>query len=51
MINTVLLAAIAGMMIGKWVIEPLIDIYRSRKDMVTFEMMWDKNNWYDKDNG
>ncbi len=47
MINTVLLSMIAGMMIGKWIIEPLIDIYRERKDRVTFEMMWDKNNWQD----
>lgn len=53
MINTVLLAAIVGMMIGKWVIEPLIDIYREHKELATFEMMWDKNNWYDneKSNG
>ena len=44
---------IAGMMIGKWIVEPLIDIYRERKELATFEMMWDKANWYDdkKNNG
>jgi hypothetical protein len=45
--NTVLLAIIAGMMIGKWIVQPLIDIYRKRKDLATFEMMWDKNDWLD----
>ena len=47
MINTVLLAIITGMMIGKWIVEPLIDIYRERKGLATFEMMWDKNDWQD----
>lgn len=47
MTNTVLLAIIAGMMIGKWIVQPLIDIYRKRKDLATFEMMWDKNDWLD----
>jgi hypothetical protein len=45
--NTVLLAIIAGMMIGKWIVQPLIDIYRERKDLASFEMMWDKNDWLD----
>ena len=45
MINTVLLAMITGMMLGKWVIEPLIDIYRDYKSRATFEMMWDKGDW------
>lgn len=43
MINTVLLAIIAGMMIGKWVIEPLIDIYNDRKTKATFDDMWSKD--------
>ena len=47
MVNTVLLSMIVGMMIGKWIVEPLIDIYRERKDLATFEMMWDKNDWQD----
>lgn len=47
MINTVLLAVIAGMMIGKWIVQPLIDIYRERKDLASFEMMWEKNDWLD----
>jgi hypothetical protein len=46
-VNTVLLSIITGMMIGKWIVEPLIDIYRERKDLATFEMMWDKNDWQD----
>ena len=46
-INTVLLAIITGMLIGKWIVEPLIDIYQERKDLATFEMMWDKNDWQD----
>jgi hypothetical protein len=46
-INTVLLAIITGMLIGKWIVEPLIDIYQERKDLATFEMMWDKNDWLD----
>lgn len=47
MINTVLLAMITGMMIGKWVIEPLIDIYRDYRDRASFDMMWDKGEWQD----
>lgn len=47
MINTVLLAIITGMLIGKWIVEPLIGIYQERKDLATFEMMWDKNDWQD----
>jgi hypothetical protein len=35
------------MLIGKWIVEPLIDIYQERKDSATFEMMWDKNDWQD----
>jgi flagellar motor component MotA len=31
MINTVLLAAITGMLIGKWIIEPIIDILKQRR--------------------
>jgi hypothetical protein len=46
-VNTVLLSMIAGMMIGKWIVEPLIDIYRERKELATFEMMWDKSEWQD----
>jgi hypothetical protein len=47
MINTVLLAIIAGMMIGKWIVEPLIDIYRDQRDRASFDMMWDKGEWQD----
>lgn len=45
MTNTVLLAIITGMLIGKWIVEPLLDIYRERKDLASFEMMWDKVDW------
>jgi hypothetical protein len=29
--NTILLAAIAGMLAGKWIFEPLIDIWLNKK--------------------
>lgn len=29
--NTILLAAITGMLVGKWIFEPLIDIWLNRK--------------------
>jgi hypothetical protein len=45
MIQTVLLAAITGMLIGKWICEPLIDIYREYKGTTTFKKMWEKNDW------
>ena len=47
MINTVLLAIITGMLIGKWVFEPLIEIYRDYKNRASFDMMWDKSDWQD----
>lgn len=47
MINTVLLAVITGMMIGKWIVEPLIDIYRDHRDRASFDMMLDMDEWQD----
>lgn len=42
MINTVLLAIITGMLIGKWIFEPLLQIWLEYKNKASFEMMWDK---------
>lgn len=45
MINTVLLAAITGILIGKFIIEPLIEIYSDRKFKNILMDIFEDDDW------